>query len=62
VVGRCISSEHEAQASVRVAGQCFAEGEAAGTAAAMALKAGVSPREIDTRKLRQKLIEKGASL
>jgi hypothetical protein len=61
-VGRCISAEHEAQASVRVAGQCFAEGEAAGTAATMAIRQGISPREIDVKQLRKRLIEKGANL
>jgi FAD dependent oxidoreductase len=35
VVGRCISCDHEAQASIRVMGTCFATGEAAGLAAAM---------------------------
>ena len=34
VAGRCISSTHEAQASIRVIGTCFATGEAAGNAAA----------------------------
>ena len=34
VAGRCISTDHEAQASIRVMGTCFATGEAAGLAAA----------------------------
>lgn len=34
VAGRCISCDHEAQASVRVMGTCFATGQAAGRAAA----------------------------
>ena len=33
VAGRCISTDHEAQASTRVMGTCFATGEAAGRAA-----------------------------
>ncbi len=35
VAGRCISSSHEAQASLRVIGTCLATGEAAGLAAAL---------------------------
>ena len=34
VAGRCISADHDAQASIRVMGTCFATGEAAGRAAA----------------------------
>ncbi|MBK1882219.1 FAD-dependent oxidoreductase [Luteolibacter pohnpeiensis] len=34
VAGRCISADHEAHASIRVMGTCFATGEAAGKAAA----------------------------
>ena len=35
VAGRCVSSSHEAQASLRVIGTCLATGEAAGLAAAL---------------------------
>lgn len=38
VAGRCISADHEAQASIRVMGTCFATGEAAGRAAAQCLR------------------------
>lgn len=33
IAGRCISTDHDAQASIRVMGTCFATGEAAGRAA-----------------------------
>ena len=36
--GRCISVDHDVQASVRVMGTCFATGEAAGRAAAQNLR------------------------
>jgi hypothetical protein len=36
VAGRCISTDHDAQASIRVMGTCFTTGEAAGRAAARA--------------------------
>ncbi len=38
MAGRCISTSHEAQASIRVIGTCLATGEAAGTAAAQFVK------------------------
>ncbi|WP_367874546.1 FAD-dependent oxidoreductase [Luteolibacter sp. Populi] len=38
VAGRCISCDHEAQASIRVMGTCFATGEAAGRLALEARK------------------------
>ena len=41
VAGRCISSSHEAQASIRVIGTCLATGEAAGLAAALHVDTGV---------------------
>jgi hypothetical protein len=40
VAGRCISADHDAQASIRVMGTCFATGEAAGKAAALAAARG----------------------
>lgn len=36
--GRCLSCDHEAQASIRVMGTCFATGQAAGIAAVLAAK------------------------
>jgi hypothetical protein len=62
VAGRCLSAEHEAMASARVTAQCFSYGQAVGTAAAMALRAGVSPRQLPTADLRDSLRRNGAVL
>mgnify|MGYP005836591789 CR=1 FL=1 len=47
VAGRCLSAEHVAQASLRIQQTCMATGQAAGTAAALSLRRGVTPRELD---------------
>jgi hypothetical protein len=59
VAGRCISVTHEALAAVRVMIPCMAMGEAAGTAASMAISAGTSPRDVDTSVLRRRLEQQG---
>jgi len=60
VAGRCLSATHDAHASVRSMGTCMAMGQVAGTAAAMSVAAGVSPRALDTVSLRACLRETGA--
>lgn len=60
--GRCFSSEMHANDQLNLIPFCVAMGEAAGTAAALALKDGVSPRNVDTRKLQKRLIEQGVWL
>ena len=60
VAGRCISSDHGAQASYRIMPTVTTLGEAAGTAIALAKKRGVSTREIDVTELREALRNKGA--
>lgn len=62
VAGRCISVTHEALASVRFIPCCMATGHAAGAAAAMAVKQGVSPRHIKIVDLQENLLEQGAIL
>jgi hypothetical protein len=51
---------HEGQSAARVSGSCFAMGEAAGSAAALALSGNTLPREVAVEKLQQKLQEQGA--
>jgi hypothetical protein len=62
VAGRCASMTHDGQSSARVSGPCFAMGQAAGTAADLALKAGVAPRDVDVSALQRKLESDGAYL
>ncbi len=60
VAGRCLSANFEGQASARVSATCMAMGEAAGTAAAMAVKAGKEAADIDVKALQERLRERGA--
>ena len=62
VAGRCFSATHDAHASVRSMAQCMAMGQAAGTAAAIAVATGCDPREIDVAALRDRLRRDGAIL
>jgi hypothetical protein len=62
VAGRCISATHEALGAIRVMPPAFAMGQAAGTAAALALEYGVSPRRVPVPKLQRVLINQGAYL
>ena len=60
--GRCISGTHRAHASYRVMSICMAMGEAVGTAAALCAAEGVTPRELDVKKLQKSLTDKGIEL
>jgi hypothetical protein len=60
VAGRCASMTHDGQSAARVSGACFVMGEAAGTAAALALSGNTIPRDIATEKLQQTLKARGA--
>ena len=60
IAGRCASMTHEGQSAARVSGACFAMGEAAGTAAALALGGNTKPRDIAVEKLQSELKQHGA--
>jgi hypothetical protein len=63
VAGRCFSATHDAHASVRSMAQTMAMGQAAGTAAAMAIQAGhAEPRRVPVAQLRDRLRADGAVL
>ncbi|MBO4277744.1 MAG: FAD-dependent oxidoreductase [Clostridia bacterium] len=60
VTGRCLGAEFLAQSSLRVQQSARSSGEAAGIAAAMALKKNLPLREINGADVREEMIRKGA--
>ena len=60
VAGRCVSASRVASGAIRPTAQCMALGEAAGIAAAMCAKAGITPAQLDVHALRRTLTENGA--
>lgn len=60
VAGRSISAESMAASAIRMMPSCMAFGEAAGTAAAMAIKENIAPKNVNTDQLREKLVNQGA--
>jgi hypothetical protein len=62
VAGRCISTDHQTQGSIRSIPCCFATGQASGTAAALAIKSGSSLKELDIKTLQETLVKQGAKL
>jgi hypothetical protein len=61
-VGRLLSADDVANELLRPIQGCIVMGEAAGTAAALALKAGVVPRNVDVKALQRQLLKQGALL
>lgn len=59
VAGRCVSSDRLANSGLRVKAPCMAMGQAAGSAAALALRRGVDIREIDIPELKSILSDAG---
>jgi hypothetical protein len=49
-------------AAARVMGTCMGMGHAVGTAAALAIQEGATPRQLDVSKLQQVLLRQGAYL
>lgn len=60
--GRCISADSKSFGSVRVMAQCMAVGQAVGTAAAMAIRANILPKDVDVAELRKELLADNALL
>ena len=62
VAGRAFSSADTINESFNIIPHCIAYGQAAGTAAAMAVKAGIQPRKVDYKALRVNLVKQGVNL
>jgi len=62
VAGRCASMTHGGQSAARVSGSCFVMGQAAGTAASLALESGVSLRGLEVSRLQSRLSAEGVFL
>jgi 2-polyprenyl-6-methoxyphenol hydroxylase-like FAD-dependent oxidoreductase len=62
VAGRAFSSADTINESFNIIPHCIAYGQAAGTAAAMAVKADIQPRKVDYKVLRSNLVKQGVNL
>ena len=62
VTGRCISTTHEAQASIRIMPICATLGQAAGVAAAVAKASGTCVQDVEVAKVQQLLRANGAAI
>lgn len=62
VAGRCASIDSDIYGLTRVMGTCMGMGEAAGTAAALAVKQGIEPKDVSVQELKETLLAKGAIL
>ena len=62
VAGRCISADHRVHHATKEIPPCMATGQAAGTAAAMAVASGTGARALDVSALQARLREQGAIL
>jgi hypothetical protein len=62
VTGRCISVDHRVHHATKEIPPCMATGEAAGTAAALAVQSGLAVKRIDVGELQERLRQRGAIL
>jgi len=60
--GRCISAEAKMAEIIRIIPPCFVTGHAAGAGAAVAVKDGCRPRDVDVAKVQKLLKDQGAYL
>jgi hypothetical protein len=62
MAGKCLSATHEAVASTRVIPICMAQGQAAGTAAALAVQSRREVRDLSISDLQEVLVAQGAEI
>ncbi len=62
LAGRCISGTHKAHSNFRIMSVCTGVGQGCGTAAAIAVRDGVSERDVDIKKVQEQLIADGIDL
>jgi hypothetical protein len=62
VAGRSFSSADTVNETFNIIPHCICYGQAAGTAAAMAVKAGIQPRKVNYMELRKNLVSQGVNL
>ncbi len=62
VAGRCISTDHMAESSIRAISACMATGQAAGTAAAIAIKNESYARNVNVKQVQKALKDAGVNL
>lgn len=62
VAGRCISVDHRVHHATKEIPPCMATGEAAGAAAALAVRNNIEPKRLDVKILQQRLETQGAIL
>jgi hypothetical protein len=60
MAGRCVSSDRETNSSLRVKASCMAMGQAAGTAAAVAVRNGLDAAKVPADAVREALDQNGA--
>lgn len=62
LAGRCISGSHLAHSNYRIMSVCAGIGQGCGTAAAVAVKHGISERDVDIKEVQSLLIADGVDL
>lgn len=59
MAGRCLSADRTAMSAIRVQASCMATGQAAGVAAALAARKGLSPRAVPVDEIKSALRDQG---